>query len=82
MNFVVSFRQAWLAPLFKIPIFSLLPLFGLEPTVIVVVGAVSTFWGVVGHTQIVPSLGLALSKDGTFLTQTRQRTSAILDLGK
>jgi alkylglycerol monooxygenase len=57
MNFVVAFRQPWLAPLFKIPFFSVLPLFGFEPSVIVVVGAVSTFWGVVGHTQIVPRLG-------------------------
>jgi sterol desaturase/sphingolipid hydroxylase (fatty acid hydroxylase superfamily) len=59
MNFAVAFRQPVLAPLFKIPFFSLLPILGLDPTIIVVVGTISTLWGVVGHTQIVPKLGIA-----------------------
>jgi sterol desaturase/sphingolipid hydroxylase (fatty acid hydroxylase superfamily) len=59
MNFAVAFRQPVLAPLFKIPFFSFLPILGLDPTIIVVVGTISTLWGVVGHTQIVPKLGIA-----------------------
>lgn len=59
MNFAVAFRQPVLAPLFKIPFFSVLPILGLDPTIIVVVGTISTLWGVVGHTQIVPKLGIA-----------------------
>ena len=59
MNFSVAFRQPVLAPLFKIPFFSLLPILGLDPTIIVVVGTISTLWGVVGHTQIIPKLGIA-----------------------
>ena len=58
MNFAVAFRQPVLAPLFKIPFFAVLPVLGLDPTIIVVVGTVSTLWGVVGHTQIVPKLGM------------------------
>jgi sterol desaturase/sphingolipid hydroxylase (fatty acid hydroxylase superfamily) len=59
MNFTVAFRQPVLAPLFKIPFFSVLPILGLDPTIILVVGTISTLWGVVGHTQIVPKLGIA-----------------------
>lgn len=59
MNFVVALRQPVLAPLFKIPFFALLPILGLDPTIIVVVGTISTLWGVVGHTQIIPKLGIA-----------------------
>lgn len=59
MNFAVAFRQPVLAPLFKIPFFSFLPILGLDPTIIVVVGTISTLWGVVGHTQIIPKLGIA-----------------------
>ena len=59
LNFAVAFRQPVLAPLFKIPFFSFLPILGLDPTIIVVVGTISTLWGVVGHTQIVPKLGIA-----------------------
>ena len=59
MNFSVAFRQPVLAPLFKIPFFALLPILGLDPTIIVVVGTISTLWGVVGHTQIIPKLGIA-----------------------
>ena len=59
LNFAVAFRQPVLAPLFKIPFFSFLPFLGLDPTIIVVVGTISTLWGVVGHTQIVPKLGIA-----------------------
>lgn len=58
MNFTVAFRQPILAPLFKIPFFAVLPILGLDPSIIVVVGAISTFWGVIGHTQIVPRLGV------------------------
>jgi sterol desaturase/sphingolipid hydroxylase (fatty acid hydroxylase superfamily) len=47
-----------LAPLFKIPFFALLPIVGLDPTIILVVGTISTFWGVIGHTQIIPRLGI------------------------
>ena len=59
MNFTVAFRQPVLAPLFKIPFFSVLPILGLDPTIIVVVGTISTLWGVVGHTQIFPSSALS-----------------------
>lgn len=58
MNFTVAFRQPVLAPLFKIPFFAVLPFVGLDPTIIVVVGTISTFWGVIGHTQIIPKLGI------------------------
>lgn len=58
MNFTVAFRQPVLAPLLKIPFFALLPIIGLDPTIIVVVGTISTFWGVIGHTQIIPKLGV------------------------
>jgi sterol desaturase/sphingolipid hydroxylase (fatty acid hydroxylase superfamily) len=56
MNFVVAFRQAWLGPVTKIPFFTALPLFGLDPTITLVAGVGSTLWGVVGHTQIVGKL--------------------------
>ncbi len=58
MNFLVSFRQAWLGPISKIPFFMVLPLIGFDPGIIAVAGAISTFWGIVGHTQIVNRLGL------------------------
>jgi len=58
MNFTVAFRQPVLAPLFKIPYFAILPIVGLDPTILVVVGTISTFWGVIGHTQIIPKLGI------------------------
>ncbi len=57
MNFAVSLRQAWFAPLSKIPFFLILPLLGLDPTIVVIAGVISTLWGVVGHTQIVDKLG-------------------------
>ena len=57
MNFFVSFRQAWLGPISKIPFFMLLPLIGLEPTMIAVAGVISTLWGVIGHTQVINKLG-------------------------
>ena len=57
MNFTVSFRQPWLAPLFKIPFFAALPLLGFDPTITVVAGVVSTLWGVVGHTRWINKLG-------------------------
>ena len=57
MNFAVSMRQAWLGPISKIPFFIILPILGLDPTIIAVAGVISTLWGVVGHTQIVGKLG-------------------------
>lgn len=57
MNFAVSLRQAWFAPLSKIPFFLVLPILGLDPTIVVIAGVISTLWGVVGHTQIVDKLG-------------------------
>jgi sterol desaturase/sphingolipid hydroxylase (fatty acid hydroxylase superfamily) len=57
MNFAVSFRQAWFGPISKIPFFIILPLIGLDPTIIAVAGVVSTLWGIVGHTQIINKLG-------------------------
>ena len=57
MNFFVSFRQAWLGPISKIPFFMLLPLIGLDPTMIAVAGVISTLWGVIGHTQVINKLG-------------------------
>ena len=57
MNFAVSFRQAWFGPISKIPFFMVLPLLGFDPTIIAVVGVMSTLWGIVGHTQIVGKLG-------------------------
>ena len=57
MNFAVSLRQAWFAPLSKLPFFAVLPLVGMDPTIVVIAGVVSTLWGVVGHTQIVDKLG-------------------------
>lgn len=38
LNFVVAFRQPWLAPIFKIPFFATLPLVGFDPTITVVAG--------------------------------------------
>jgi len=57
MNFAVSLRQAWFAPLSKLPFFAVLPLLGMDPTIVVIAGVISTLWGVVGHTQIVDKLG-------------------------
>lgn len=57
MNFVVAFRQAWFGPVSKIPFFIVLPLIGLDPTITIVAGVISTLWGVIGHTQIIKSMG-------------------------
>ena len=57
MNFAVSLRQAWFAPLSKLPFFAVLPLLGMDPTIVVIAGVISTLWGVEGHTQIVDKLG-------------------------
>ena len=57
MNFAVSFRQAWFGPVSKIPFFIVLPLAGLDPTIIAIAGVISTLWGIVGHTQIIDKLG-------------------------
>ena len=47
MNFAVSFRQAWFGPVSKIPFFIVLPLIGLDPTIIAIAGVISTLWGIV-----------------------------------
>ena len=57
MNFAVAYRQAWLGPISKIPFFMILPLIGLDPTMIAVAGVLSTLWGIIGHTQIINKLG-------------------------
>ena len=57
MNFAVSFRQAWFGPVSKIPFFIVLPLLGIDPTIIAFAGVVSTLLGIVGHTQIFGKLG-------------------------
>ncbi|MDA9636952.1 sterol desaturase family protein [SAR86 cluster bacterium] len=57
MNFSVSFRQAWLGPISKIPFFMILPVIGLDPTMIAVAGVLSTLWGIFGHTQLIKKLG-------------------------
>ena len=57
MNFAVSFRQAWLGPISKIPFFIFLPIVGIDPTIIAIAGVISTLWGIVGHTQIIKNLG-------------------------
>ena len=57
MNFAVSFRQAWLGPITKIPFFIFLPIVGIDPTIIAIAGVISTLWGIVGHTQIIKNLG-------------------------
>ena len=57
MNFAVSFRQAWFGPVSKIPFFIVLPLIGLDPTIIAIAGVISTLWGIIGHTQIINKLG-------------------------
>jgi len=56
MNFSVAFRQAWFGPISKIPFFMLLPLIGFDPSITVIVGVISTLWGVVGHTRCVGKL--------------------------
>jgi sterol desaturase/sphingolipid hydroxylase (fatty acid hydroxylase superfamily) len=57
MNFSVSFRQAWFGPISKIPFFAVLPLIGFDPSITVVVGVISTLWGVLGHTRWIGNLG-------------------------
>ena len=57
MNFAVSFRQAWLGTISKIPFFIFLPSVGIDPTIIAIAGVISTLWGIVGHTQIIKNLG-------------------------
>jgi len=56
MNFVVAFRQPWLAPILKVPFFATLPLIGFDPTITLVAGTGATLWGVVGHTRVIPRL--------------------------
>ena len=58
MNFLVSLRQAWFNPIFRVPFFFIMPLIGFDPTITLVVGAGSTLWAVVEHTQCIGKLGL------------------------
>ena len=57
MNFLVSLRQAWFNPLFRVPFFFILPLIGFDPLLTFVVGAASTLWAVIQHTQTIGKLG-------------------------
>ncbi len=57
MNFLVSLRQAWFNPLFRLPFFFILPLIGFDPLLTFVVGAASTLWAVIQHTQTIGKLG-------------------------
>ena len=70
MNFSVSFRQAWFGPISKVPFFISLPLIGFDPSITAIVGVISTFWGVVGHTQLIGKLGWM---DGIFNTPSNHR---------
>ena len=57
MNFLVSLRQAWFNPLFRVPFFFILPLIGFNPFLTFIVGAASTLWAVIQHTQTIGKLG-------------------------
>ena len=57
MNFLVSLRQAWFNPLFRLPFFFILPLIGFDPLLTFVVGAAATLWAVIQHTQTIGKLG-------------------------
>jgi len=57
MNFLVSLRQAWFNPIFRVPFFFILPLIGFNPLLTLVVGAVSTLWAVIQHTKMIGKLG-------------------------
>lgn len=70
MNFSVSFRQAWFGPISKVPFFISLPLIGFDPSITAIAGVISTFWGVVGHTQLIGKLGWM---DGIFNTPSNHR---------
>ena len=57
MNFLVSLRQAWFNPLFRVPFFLILPLLGFNPFLTLAVGAASTIWAVIQHTRMIGKLG-------------------------
>ncbi len=57
MNFLVSLRQAWFNPLFRVPFFLILPLLGFNPFLTLAVGAASTIWAVIQHTKMIGKLG-------------------------
>ena len=57
MNFLVSLRQAWFNPLFRVPFFLILPLLGFNPFLTLAVGAASTIWAVIQHTKMIGTLG-------------------------
>jgi|TARA_B100000953_G_scaffold209387_1_gene172784 sterol desaturase/sphingolipid hydroxylase (fatty acid hydroxylase superfamily) len=58
MNFLVSLRQAWFNPFFRVPFFFVMPLIGFDPTLTAIVGATATLWAVIEHTQIIGKLGI------------------------
>ena len=57
MNFLVSLRQAWFNPIFRVPFFFIMPLIGFNPLLTFVVGAASTLWAVIQHTKTIGKLG-------------------------
>ena len=58
MNFLVSLRQGWFNPLSKVSFFWIIPVFILDPTIMLTVGAVSTLYGILTHTKLVDKLGI------------------------
>ncbi len=58
MNFLVSLRQAWFNPFFRVPFFFVMSLIGFDPTLTAIVGAAATLWAVIEHTQIIGKLGI------------------------
>ena len=57
MNFLVSLRQAWFNPIFRVPFFFIMPLMGFNPFLTFIVGDASTLWAVVQHTKTIGKLG-------------------------
>lgn len=70
MNFLVAFRQGWFNPFSKLLFFWVIPVFFLDPTMMVVAGAVSTLYGVVTHTQVIGKLGFL---EWIFVTPSHHR---------
>ena len=56
MNFSVALRQPWFGPLTKVPFFAVMPLFGFDPIITAIAGAVSTLYGLLTHTKWVNKL--------------------------
>jgi len=57
MNFLVAFRQGWFNPFSKLLFFWIIPVFFLDPTIMVAAGAFSTLYGVLTHTTVIGKLG-------------------------